>query len=214
MIEAADAPVPADHPWQQTWYKPMGLVDVQAEDADLLPPDGSEPDNNNEPDTPEETDNADKNVLPPHVRALSESQRNALHQAWWASIMPLIGQGKRKVSAHFHELRTTVLNNAKRLWPAEGKGVVNRDLLGELLFDLSEADRRLLVRVNPLIRASMLLGGEQSMEDAAIAEGQKPEEASPFNIEDPNVTEALCDAPVPDQRHQRHACRTAAQPVR
>ena len=61
----------------------------------------------------------------------------------------------------------------------------HKSLIGRVLFDLVEANRKLIARVGPLVRGAFRLGGEQAMTEHAQATGQ--EEPTPFAIEDPQV---------------------------
>jgi len=184
VIEAYDAPVSAEHPWQQTWWKPMGLVDVREDTREDEPPPG-----NPDPPAPDpvDEDQDEKTAAKKKdaAKGLSEKQLAALHDAWWLSIMPLIRDMRKKVEGHFRDLRAEVNRNINR---AESKKtIVRKDLVAELLFDLVKNKNRLRAKARPLVRASALLGGSQSMEDAAIAEGKTAAEADPYNIADPRV---------------------------
>jgi phage portal protein BeeE len=64
-----------------------------------------------------------------------------------------------------------------------------RDMIGELLFDIIDAKDQLRALVRPLIRTSTQLGGEQSMSEAAAAEGK--DQPDPFSINDPAAVEAM-----------------------
>lgn len=66
-----------------------------------------------------------------------------------------------------------------------------KSIIGQILFNLTEANNSLTVKVFPLIRSAFGLGGQQSMDEAAIAAGIDIEEADPFNIKDPHVDAAM-----------------------
>ena len=68
-------------------------------------------------------------------------------------------------------------------------GIIQRDLIGEILFSLESANGQLIVRVGKLIRDGYRLGGEQSMLEAAQAQGL--DDPGVFNIEDPLVERKL-----------------------
>ena len=67
--------------------------------------------------------------------------------------------------------------------------MIQRDLTGEILFSLESANGQLIVRVGKLIRDGYRLGGEQSMLEAAQAQGL--DDPGVFNIEDPLVERKL-----------------------
>ena len=200
VIEAYDAPVPADHDWQKTWYKPMGLVDIQeAADPDDAPPTGNPPapapapapaPEDEPPADGESTDTDGKSTGGGRqVRALSDAQRAKLHDLWWASIQPLITRSRRLLNGHLRGLRGEMLANLER-WSRD-KSVQRRDVVATLLFDLTRADDRLRARAKPIVYASVVLGGSQSMQDAAVAEGKPADDAETFNVSDPRVAETL-----------------------
>jgi HK97 family phage portal protein len=193
VIEAYDAPISAEHPWQKTWWKPMGLIDVQEDNSADLPGDGSDPDA--PPDGGAKAGNGKSRTAEnpsTGIRTLSDAQRAHLHELWWNSIQPLVGRMRKKVTGHFRNLRAEVNANLNRVEAAhDAKAIITRDLVAEVLFDLAKSRNKLLVRARPIVRASYLLGGAQSMEDAAVAEGRKPQEADPFNLADPLVESKL-----------------------
>ncbi len=195
VIEAADAPVPNDHPWQHTWYKPFGLVDVQEDTSDLEPPTGRPEDDTPPPPPP---DDEPEDVAPPDddskraQRALSDKDRDRIHGMWWLSITPLVSDARKKLEGHFRNLRAEVMANSDKVDPAKSAiDVERRNIVGRLLFDLAEADGKLIAKARPLIRSAELLGGSQSMEDAAIADGKDAEEADAFDLDSGETQRAI-----------------------
>lgn len=192
VIEAYDAPISAEHPWQKTWWKPMGLVDVQEDNSIDLPGDGTVPLEDDEKKTPAPAAIPRAPDPEPRTLALSDAQLAHLHELWWNAIQPLVRQMRMKVSGHFRDLRAEVVRNLNRIEAAnDAKAVVTRDLVAELLFDLVKGRSKLRVKAKPIVRMSYQLGGAQSMEDAAVAQGKAPEAADPFNLKDPHVQAKL-----------------------
>ena len=173
VIESLDLPIPDDHDWQQTWWKPMGLIDVQEtsepldQPYELNPPSGNDapadPDDGSADDVTEE---GDKSVA---VR-LTEQHKDHLQRLWEQSWQGLAKAFAAKHNAHVYGLRRETLANFDRAWPKGGEtkdAAVLRDLIGEVLFDLVAADGNLVARMGPLLGAAFELGGRQSMTEAA-----------------------------------------------
>lgn len=203
VLSAYDLPF-EEVAWGNTWHKPIGLHDVQADDG--APGDDDEPgftpppDSPDSPDAPDDdqADNEDDgDVKAASIRAnvvlreLSEAALTNLWRQWRTSWAGLERTVRRKVKGHFSRLRAQTL---KRLDEVMGgvKSIApdqQRDLIGRILFDLVEENGKLIAGVSPLIRESLRLGGQQSMDEAAIAEGA--EEPNLFNINDPEVGHAV-----------------------
>jgi phage portal protein BeeE len=66
---------------------------------------------------------------------------------------------------------------------------VRRDVIDRVLFDLLAADGRLVASVGPVLREAVRLGGQQTMDEAAAAEGA--DEPTPFNTGAPEAQAAL-----------------------
>lgn len=66
---------------------------------------------------------------------------------------------------------------------------VTRDVIDEILFDLVAGEHNVLEVTGPLLRESIRLGGQQTMDEVAAITGQ--EEAATFNIRDDEAQAAL-----------------------
>ena len=180
-----------DMPWEEfawggTWYKPIGQVDV-AEDAmpESNDPPGSEDDNSDpaEPrrrSLPASGDKTDKTT---------EQAKAQLWKQWRASWRGLERTVEGKLKRHVDELRRGTLERLNQQGLKDASTTVRRDLIGEVLFELEAANESLLVKVGKLIRDGFRLGGEQSMQEAADAQGVETPDV--FNIEDPRVERKL-----------------------
>ena len=198
LLAAYDLPF-EEVPWGNTWYKPFGLVDVQEQeglpgDDDLSGPPPELP----EPPEDENGDTDAGKVRPPsttklleHIERLNEPELARLWQLWrtsWAGIE------KTFVSRHsslINQWRGRTLANLKRLLPSIKSFTQQqqRDLIGEILFDIVVADGELLARVGPLVRVAAMLGGEQSMTEAAAAQGS--DTPLVFDIHDPFIEQRV-----------------------
>lgn len=67
--------------------------------------------------------------------------------------------------------------------------LVQRDLIGEILFSLTTANGKLVAELGPLITESIRLGGQQSMDEASAAQGEA--EPQRFGMQDPEVAAAV-----------------------
>lgn len=165
-------------------------------------------------------DEAERAVLPDHLRALSEEQLAALHRSWWRSWESLRKSAEKAAARHFRELRKGVLDRldasglgvpeitqaslaievedialdgAYRVTGATRRSVqvpaLTRNSIGEVLFSLSRANGSIVAKVGPLIRQAIQLGGEQTMQEAAAAEGLTTPD--PFNLTNPAVEAAV-----------------------
>ena len=133
-----------------------------------------------------------KRSLLPDTRDLSEKQKAAIWQMHRRSYLSLEKAMRSKVQGHFNELRNETLRNLEREAPqlkALSKDVIQRDVIGRILFDVFAADNKLVARVGPLIREAARLGGNQAMQEAADATGKS--KADPFRIEDPRLVEKI-----------------------
>ena len=192
VIRAYDLPF-QEQPWGDTWWKPMGLVDVQSDQS--MPgsqdPSGPDPDPAGKPDPDPIDDPADpndKNDDPVKAFILqrdTQAQLERIWLAWRASWAPYESRMASLVSRHFMELRGQVLAKLG----TENKAFT-RATVGTILFDLVEANNSLIAKVGPLVRETYNLGGSQAMDEAAAAQGPgtKPNE---FNIADPRVQSAM-----------------------
>jgi HK97 family phage portal protein len=216
VISAYD--LPFEEPWWgNTWYRPFGLVNVQDEAATLpgaTDPDGAADATDEQKPMPDE--DAGKSIFE-HVAKLTASQLERLWMAWRASWAGLETNGESRWSKHVHQLRQQVLRRldgvtlalppsaladvAVRLFDVDPKSgrtrreyvrqmpVHHRDIIAQVLFDLSDADTRWLLRARPLMRTAFELGGKQVMAEHAAATGKtKPD---PFSIKDPGVEAAM-----------------------
>lgn len=197
IIRAYDLPF-EEQAWGDTWHKPIGLVDVQADDLLADEPDGLPPtDDAMSPDDQQAERDAinnralDSDLL---VKALPESARAALHESWRRSWAPQQARMEARVKRHFMGLRAQVLAQLdQRADAISGKalaGLSTKDLIQSILFDVIEANQSLLVGVRPIIAEALRLGGVQAMTEAAAAEGQ-PAPASSFDAEAALVRRAL-----------------------
>lgn len=69
--------------------------------------------------------------------------------------------------------------------------VTQRDLLGEILFDLTRANNKLLASLRPLAREATRLGGQAVMNEADPPDASEDETPDVFNLNDPGVKAAL-----------------------
>ncbi len=213
IIEAFDLPFETVA-WGDTWYKPIGLADVR-EDTGLPgadDPDGTAPAEPAEPQpgTPAEAGDPGEPPMPPPEsgepmkpgKAARPNEERATEQAliriwqrWRASWAPLERLCRSKVNGHFMELRRQVLAKlaeAEKAAASRSRLVgpdAARDLIGRVLFDLVEANKRLLVRTTPIMRSALDLGGRQTMKESAEAQGK--EEPDVFHLNDPLAVEAM-----------------------
>jgi HK97 family phage portal protein len=176
-----------DMPWEEfawgdTWHKPIGLVDVN-EDLPTDPP-GSDDELPALPEPGEGEDPTRSRQLPAELRT-SEQTKAALWAQWRSSWKGLEKAVRGKVSRHFDELRRETLAKLNEVSIKDGSMTVQRDVVGEILFDMVKANEGLIVKVGKFIRDAYRLGGEQSMQEAADAQGlDKP---AAFNIDDPRL---------------------------
>ncbi|MEM9415364.1 MAG: phage portal protein [Planctomycetota bacterium] len=179
LTQAYDMPW-EEQRWGDTWYKPIGMIDVEEDGAVFdEPPAG-------EDDLDGLGDDAERGV----EQRTAEATKAKLWERWRLSWRGLEKAVQKKVSRHFDELRRQTLASLNAQEAREGGvGVVRRDLVGTVLFNLEAANGQLVARVGKLIRDGYRLGGEQSMQEAAEAQGaDKP---GTFNIDDPLVERKL-----------------------
>ena len=193
VLRAYDLPF-EEVDWGDTWWRQAGLVDVQDTTPIIDDPTGSdpvepEPDDDLDPgDSDDETESEERAMV---LREVSEDELASLWEAWRLSWAGLDKATRSKVSRHFSELWRQVRAKLDQVLPdgKSGGAVVQRDAAAEILFDLQEANQRLIVLVGPLLREAMRLGGNQAMTEHARATGQ--DKADPFNLDDPGVVAAL-----------------------
>lgn len=130
IIRAYDLPF-EEVPWGDTWWKNIGLIDVQ---EDHVPgaddPTGAEP--------IEEA--AGVRSVNPVQRAGQDKRRARLWQQWRASWASLERATFSKLKGHFFSLRTETLSNLEKAMPTKSarslSSVEQRDLVAEILFDI------------------------------------------------------------------------------
>ncbi|MEL7087657.1 MAG: hypothetical protein AAGL98_04330, partial [Planctomycetota bacterium] len=218
ILAATDAPF-QERPEGDIPRLPMGLVDARetgSTEPGFDDPPGL-PDTPGDDDL--EVIEPEDEVDPPSrtQRTLSEDQLLALWRNRRAQVVGIERQFVGPYRRHLMTLRSEVLANIRRVDPgrpeidrnAGVKPVVlhyrdpagsekqvrvalslqQRDLLGELLFDLRQATNSRWSVVGKFLRAGIAAGGESSMSEAAVAEGV--EEPSVFAIESPGVEQTL-----------------------
>lgn len=130
----------------------------------------------------------------------TDAQLSRMWAKWRKSWEGLERAADSKLRRHFNELRSQTLRRLFELMPKADSAkdasgaippVIRRDLLGEILFDLSVSQNQLIATTGPLLREATRLGGEQTMSEAAEAQGGDPDEADPFNIEADEVVAAM-----------------------
>ncbi len=198
IIQATGAPV-EDLAWGNAGYRPIGLIDYEDDTPIIDDPPGPPPDledqdgdnpKNDPDDSGDDKSSAAKREL--QQRRLTESQLAAIWELWRTSWAGLDRAMRGKVQRHFSVLRAEVLANLHRVLGDDARslnGVEQRDTIGQILFDLVKANGKLRVVAVPLIREGFRLGGNQTMTEHAQATGA--DEAQVFNIEDPQVAQAM-----------------------
>jgi hypothetical protein len=198
LYQAFDVPFP-DVDWGDTGYLPIGLQPAGVDVLDTIDDeDGSVP----EPGLLPEADQ--DRTTPRHKltaeQRTSEATKTRLHALWRKSWEPLENSMDKAVRSHFFGLRKETLANLDRVKdqlprPPEGGDTgrklpgERRDLVGSILFDIVKANGRLTAKVGPLLREATRLGGQQSMDEAAAAQGADTSGA--FNLADPQTAEKL-----------------------
>jgi len=159
--------------------------------------------------------NKEHDELPGGAERADEERLRRLWSKWRGSYAPIEKQFRSSLTGHYQRLRREVLSNLDNVqfgadagdtivlpvrWIDEDEvkrerayriTPTQRDVIGEILFDLFAANNRLRARLSPLVREAFRLGGQQSMDEAAEAQGQAPEDADVFNIADPEAKAAL-----------------------
>lgn len=198
VIEALDLPLTV-HDHQRKAWQPIGIMPVDSiapGDDDPPGPPGPPTDTavgNGESDDDQHGDEpGDKHV----VKELSEAELAKLWDLLRKSWGGLERSFRGKFNRHVNELRGGVLKRLFELDPGrpEVKAFapdVKRNLIGQINFNIVEANGNLIASVGPLVRTSYQLGGQQSMDEAAIAEGTSIEDAVQFNMKDPRTEEAM-----------------------
>lgn len=212
VIELFDIGLPV-YDWQKTGWQVMNELPIDRADAELDQPPASG--SNEENDAPESeasdagSDDAsgsnedsdaaggratNRRAEPSGAGAegkrLTAAQLDRIQDSWWRSWQPLRRQLERKISGHFGRLRREVLGNLNRLDPAQ-RAVGRKDLVTELLFDVTAAKADMLRVTGPVIREAFRFGGEQIARQNADADGDDQPVASPFDIESPEVGRAI-----------------------
>lgn len=221
VIECLDLPLPIhDHQrvgWQGVGEMPiLDLTAPGSEDpAGPAPDDLDDPDDSNDLDDHDGLDDPQydesgkqasrRSVAPDHIRDLSESQRAAMWLAWRASWSGIEKSANNRVRRHWRSLNAITLANLQRVLgdmgdmaeddTAAGSRSVEpdrrRDVIGEILFDLVEANDALRVLMSPLLRESVRLGGQQSLDEAAIAQGKTADEADIYDVGSQRARDAV-----------------------
>jgi hypothetical protein len=201
VIAAFDLPF-EERTWGNTWWKPFGLSDVQNENATpggllVEPPGPPAPEVSDEDDAADDGDSrGDMEPLGQAIDRATETQLAGIRDAWRASWAPLEKRLLGVLGKHHMELRAHVLRQVATWGPAAGNaskaagGIVRRDTVAAMLFDLVVSNNALLVRARPLIRAAVQLGGEQAIREAAPGNSESPA-ASAFNLRDPEALAAM-----------------------
>jgi len=212
LYQAFDVPLP-DVPHGNDGYRPIGLESYSTDTLDTIDdPDGGSPEPALLPESEPEGGDGGRSgsrasVATAEAVRATEATRAKLWALWRKSWAGLENAARSRVQKHFFELRSQVLANLERLAgqiappgsspgstpgsSADARGKVRfypdkkRDVIGELLFDLGPAGDKLLATLRPLIRGAHQLGGEQSMREAADAQGS--DEPEPFNLRDPRL---------------------------
>lgn len=193
------------HPWQrQAWQSttemPVGEP-LPGEDD----PHGSEP----APGEEEGGGQGQQEETAQRIERAEEDDRlRRLWLQWRASWRGLEKQMNSKLGGHFRRLQSETLTNLERVlagrsidadaervtvplhWEDAETGQVReacfdltpvqRDVIGEILFDIVAANEKLLGSTGPIIREAVRLGGQQVMDE--VAAQQNEEEPEAFNI--------------------------------
>jgi len=209
LYQAFDVPLP-DVPHGNDGYRAISLEPYGTDTLDTIDdPDGGSPEPALLPESEPEGGDGGRSgsrasLADAEAVRATEATRAKLWALWRKSWAGLENAARARVHKHFFELRAEVLGNLERLSAeialapgsdagkaAELRGRVKfypdkkRDVIGELLFDLGPAGDKLLATLRPLIRGAHQLGGEQSMKEAADAQGS--DEPEPFNLRDPRL---------------------------
>lgn len=203
--------------WQSTSEMPFDPIQPGDDDPPGSPGPGSNPgpqEDDEDGGVPGNT--GEEDTVGAAFKDVTDAQLAQIHNAWRRSWSPIEKAMQSRVSRHFNNLRGIVLSNLDKSeltrgtdHPApepvtyrwtddDGRTVsrtfsltpVRRDLLGEILFDLVEANGKLRVLVSPLVRQGFELGGKQAMSEHV--EASDPDgEPDVFNIQDPEVASAM-----------------------
>lgn len=197
---AFDLPFP-EVAWGDTWYKPIGLVDVREDTASFTGGD----DGSGGPTDPAVTDDllpmnnsGQRTVTQGELPVATRDLAARLWETWRRSWAPLEKVARGKVNKHFHELRKETLANlarvASRLPQSQGAKAhtfehqEKRELIGEILFDPIAANRSLIEKMAPFLLESHKLGGEQVVEEHSQATGQ---DGGSFNVRDQRMIDRM-----------------------
>ncbi|MEM6551777.1 MAG: phage minor head protein [Planctomycetota bacterium] len=199
IIRATDAPF-EELPYGEVGYKPIGLEPYGADPLDSIDDPAGPPE---DPEVPEADEDAVSRVLKlatggagDRVERATDAQLARLWAAWRKSWTGMEQSMRGRVRRHFKGLRDGVLSRLAAAMPqgedVEPRGLTadeRRDVIGLIVFNLVEAQGELRVLVEPLLRESIRLGGEQSIREAADATDN--DSADPFFINDPRINEAM-----------------------
>jgi len=192
ILRATDAPY-EEVPWGDTWWKPAMLVDVTAESLpiDDEPYISPEEPGDAEPEPNPEQDDQEIASAGFELRDVTEQQLDAIWNAWRMSWAGLEKSLRNRVRRLFLELRSETLRRLDSVLGGQKSlgETTQKDVIGEIVFDLVSANKRLLAVARPLLRSSFELGGQQAMREHA--DGQGRSEPDEFNIESPEVVESL-----------------------
>lgn len=198
VIEALDLPLEV-HPHQKVAWQTTSVMPVDAaplfgdedDDEGEIPGETGSDGQTQSDDSEEDLPNQGNAVA--IERELTVEQRVRLHELWEASWAGIARSMAGRVARHFLELRAEVLAKVAQVNPGgEPRSVaITRSIIGEMLFDIFIANQKLAAAVRPLVRASFELGGQQSLDEAAVAEGKEPKDADVFRIQDPQAVAAM-----------------------
>ncbi|MCC6679263.1 MAG: phage portal protein [Phycisphaeraceae bacterium] len=180
-------------PWQERGWQTFNEMMISPDGSDTELPDENPPED--EGPSPSEEEPSPEKSVPAYIARLTDAQLDRLQQQHLLSYQGLARAYESRYSRLIHEVRSQTLARAAKLLPddpikmAAFDNAVRRDLIGQIVFDLLEVDGKLVSRVGSLLRAGAQLGGQQSMLEAAKAEGK--EKPDPFNIQDPRVEARL-----------------------
>lgn len=117
------------------------------------------------------------------ARSITNKQLDAIHDAWYRSWEPLRKTAEGRVRRRFMAMRSETLKNLKAnealFERSADSGANQRDLVGQLLFSLSNARGGLADDLRDVVVQAVLLGGEQVMSEDA--EARQLETPLPFN---------------------------------
>ncbi|MBI1369140.1 MAG: phage portal protein [Planctomycetes bacterium] len=180
IIRASGAPF-EEVTYGNTWFKPIALVDV-AEDSTPGKNDGTGAE-------PIDDATMDDRSFDDEAVTKADDLLGHIWMRWRASWAGLERLAYSKLKRHNFELRAETLARLNQYVPEIGvkalSDIERRDIVTNIVFDIVPANGKLLAKMRPIIRDSYRLGGEQSMQEAADAQGgAKP---GKFNMRDERV---------------------------